>query len=88
MYLIWKAARGIKGGGPDEVGTVLLDGNYFLVHTAGLACPLHPRSYEKLIESVTSDIAFLSDNNIIDYSLTIGYAPENKNIVTLYPITP
>ncbi|KDO27789.1 hypothetical protein SPRG_07388 [Saprolegnia parasitica CBS 223.65] len=55
--------------------SVLLDGN-LLVQTQGLPCPLHPRSYEKLVEAIKHDVAFLSDNNIIDYSLVIGYVPD------------
>ncbi|OQR93737.1 phosphatidylinositol-3-phosphate 5-kinase [Achlya hypogyna] len=54
---------------------VLLDGN-LLVQTLGLPSPLHPRSYEKLLDAIKHDVAFLSDNNIIDYSLVIGYCPE------------
>jgi 1-phosphatidylinositol-3-phosphate 5-kinase len=51
----------------------MLDGN-FLVHTSGLACALYPRSYTKLMEAVQNDTTFLGDNNIMDYSLIIGYA--------------
>ncbi|OQR81763.1 phosphatidylinositol-3-phosphate 5-kinase [Thraustotheca clavata] len=56
-------------------GSGLLDGN-FLIKTLGLPSPLHPRSYEKLIDAIKHDVFFLSENNIIDYSLVIGYLPE------------
>ncbi|KAG9412391.1 hypothetical protein AC1031_015313 [Aphanomyces cochlioides] len=54
---------------------VLLDGN-FLEKNLGLPCPLHCMSYAKLVAAIKNDVKFLSDNNIMDYSLVIGYAPE------------
>ncbi|RHY08494.1 hypothetical protein DYB36_001442 [Aphanomyces astaci] len=59
----------------DPPHDVLLDGN-FLERHLGLPCPLHCRSYDKLVEAIRNDVHFLSDNNIMDYSLVIGYAPE------------
>ncbi|RHY40841.1 hypothetical protein DYB30_004286 [Aphanomyces astaci] len=59
----------------DPPHDVLLDGN-FLERHLGLPCPLHCRSYDKLVEAIRNDVQFLSDNNIMDYSLVIGYAPE------------
>ncbi|ETV95510.1 hypothetical protein, variant 2 [Aphanomyces invadans] len=57
----------------DAHPDVLLDGN-FLERHLGLPCPLHCRSYTKLVDAIRNDARFLSDNNIMDYSLVIGYA--------------